>query len=66
MNNNLISRSELAKMLGVSVQTIKRREAAGLINPVRLSGRVIRFKSEDIEAYINSNLLRKDGDAGQN
>lgn len=65
MTNNLISRAELAKMLGVSVQTVKRREASGLLNPVRLSGRIVRFKTEDIQNYINSNLLRRDGENGQ-
>jgi len=62
MNNqtNLLSRKDVARYLGVSVMTVTRREAAGLLNPIRFGdGRVIRFRQEDIETLLEANALRR-------
>lgn len=45
----LLDRKTLAKRWGVSIETIKRREADGTINPVYLpGGRLVRYRLEDI------------------
>ena len=40
----LLTRRELAERWKVSIETLKRRERAGLLQPVRLDGRVLRIK----------------------
>ncbi len=45
----LISRAEIAKRWGVSVETIKRREREGLIHPLRFNSRLLRYKLSAIE-----------------
>ena len=44
----MLSRGELAKRWGVSKETIKRRERDGLIHPIRLSSRLLRYRLIDI------------------
>lgn len=46
--DQMLSRFELAKRWGVSKETIKRRERDGLIHPIRLSSRLIRYRLVDI------------------
>jgi hypothetical protein len=45
----LLSRQQLADRWGCSIETIKRRERAGIIRPVIL-GRLVRYREADIEA----------------
>ncbi len=62
MNNELeipnlpvttLSRKELAKRWSCSVETIKRKEKAGLISPLRLGKRFLRYRLSDIEQVEN-------------
>jgi hypothetical protein len=47
---SMISRAQLAKRWGVSKETIKRREAEGLLQPIRFNQRLLRYRLEDIIA----------------
>jgi hypothetical protein len=48
MEETLLTRSELARRWKVSVETLKRRERAKILRPVRLEGRVIRYRMSDV------------------
>ena len=48
MEETLVTRSELARRWKVSVETLKRRERAKILRPVRLEGRVIRYRLSDV------------------
>jgi len=48
MDETLLTRSELAKRWKVSIETLKRRERARILRPVRLDGRVIRYRMSDV------------------
>jgi hypothetical protein len=48
MDETLLTRSELAKRWKVSIETLKRRERAKVLRPVRLDGRVIRYRLRDV------------------
>jgi hypothetical protein len=48
MEETLLTRSELAKRWKVSIETLKRRERAKILRPVRLDGRVIRYRMSDV------------------
>ena len=49
----LIDRKKLASRWECSVPTIKRREKEGLLSPVHLMGRIVRYRLADIEAIEN-------------
>lgn len=44
----LLSRAELARRWRVSVETLKRRERARILRPIRLDGRLVRYRWSDI------------------
>jgi hypothetical protein len=46
----LIGRIDLATRWQCSVMTIKRREKDGLLKPVYLSNRIVRYRLQDIKA----------------
>jgi hypothetical protein len=48
MEDTLLTRSELARRWKVSIETLKRRERARILRPVRLDGRVIRYRLRDV------------------
>ena len=61
---NLLKRADVAQYLGVSIMTVKRREAAGLLNPIHVgNGRIIRFRKEDLDALLESNAVKRKGAA---
>ena len=49
----LLSKKEVAEMLGVSVQTVMRYKAAGKLPFVQLSPRTIKFKPEAVEYFVS-------------
>ena len=51
-NSALLSRQLVAKKLGVSSMTVKRYQNRGLLNPIYLSSRAIRYRPEDVENLI--------------
>lgn len=48
----LLSRLQVAVMLDVSTETIKRWERAGVLKSVRFNSRVLRYRREDVERMI--------------
>lgn len=48
----LLSRDQVAGLLAVSKMTIKRYEKRGMLNPVFLSARSIRYYSQDVQKLI--------------
>jgi predicted site-specific integrase-resolvase len=46
----MLSRKAVAERWQTSVETIKRRERAGLIKPLRFNSRLIRYRLADVEA----------------
>jgi hypothetical protein len=48
MDDKFLTRIELAKRWKVSIDTLKRRERAKILRPVRLDGRVIRYRLRDV------------------
>lgn len=49
----LIDRKHLANRWECSIPTLKRREADGMLKPVYLSTRLVRYRLSDIEAIEN-------------
>ena len=43
----LLKRSDLAIRWGCSIETVKRREKAGILKPIVL-GRLVRFRLDDV------------------
>ena len=48
MDDKLLTRLELARRWKVSIVNLKRRERARILRPVRLDGRVIRYRVSDV------------------
>ena len=48
MQDSLLTRRELADRWKVSIETIKRRERARVLRPLRLEGRIVRYRMSDI------------------
>jgi hypothetical protein len=48
MDDGLLTRLELARRWKVSIETLKRRERAKILRPVRLDGRIIRYRISDV------------------
>lgn len=49
MTESYLTRKELAERWKCSLTTIRRMEKRGTINPVRLTGRIVRFSIVNIE-----------------
>lgn len=59
MTNKLLTTSEAAKALGLSTAFLERDRWAGAKIPfVRLGRRAIRYRPEDINAFIESSVMR--------
>lgn len=51
-SQSLMSRQLVAQKLGVSPMTIKRYQNRGLLKPIYLSSRAIRYRPEDVQNLI--------------
>jgi predicted site-specific integrase-resolvase len=51
-DHRLLSRKNVAEMLSLSVSTVKRYQQNGLIKPIILNSRLIRYRYEEIVAFI--------------
>jgi hypothetical protein len=49
----LVSRREAADMLGINPRTVREYERRGLLSPIRLNCRVIRYRREELERLID-------------
>lgn len=59
----LMDRSEAATRLHVSVRTVRRYGAAGRLEDVRISPRVVLVTEESVEALVREGRGRKDAAA---
>jgi len=48
---DLLTKTDTAKLLHVSIKTLERWEKDGLLHPIRIS-RSVRYRRDDIEALI--------------
>jgi len=46
--DRLLTRRELADRWKVSVETLKRRERTRVLRPMRLDGRIVRYRMSDV------------------
>ena len=46
--DSLLTRRELANRWKVSVETLKRRERASILRPIRLDGRIVRYRMSGV------------------
>tara|TARA_R110002096_G_scaffold24760_41_gene78144 strand:+ start:4688 stop:4870 length:183 start_codon:yes stop_codon:yes gene_type:complete len=49
MNELYITRKQLAARWSCSIETIKRKERSGLLNPIKFGQRFVRYRLSDIE-----------------
>jgi hypothetical protein len=47
--DTLLTRRELAQRWKVSIETIKRRERLNILRPMRLDGRIVRYRMNDVQ-----------------
>jgi excisionase family DNA binding protein len=52
MTEKLLSREEVAELFGLTISTIRRWERAGKLHPLRLGPITVRFRPEDVEAFL--------------
>lgn len=50
--SSMVSRSEVAQILGCSKRTVIRREAEGQLRPFRFGARMVRYQINEVEALI--------------
>jgi hypothetical protein len=50
----LLSRKQVANRWSVSLETVKRRQAAGLLNPLYFSARQVRYRLSDVVSVEES------------
>ena len=50
ISDRMLSRKAVAERWQVSTETVKRRERAGLIKPIRFNQRLLRYRLSDIAA----------------
>jgi predicted DNA-binding transcriptional regulator AlpA len=56
MNSQLLSTPQAAKFLNVSIAFLERDRWAGARVPfVKIGSRAVRYRLDDLEAYINNN-----------
>ena len=48
-NEQLLSRKAVAARWQSCVETVKRREKAGLLNPIRFNQRMLRYRLSEVE-----------------
>ena len=46
--DSLLTRSELARRWKVSIETLERRERTKVLRPMRLDGRIVRYRMSDV------------------
>lgn len=53
-NKSLLTRAEVAGILGISKHTVWNLERRGLLKPIRLSQRTLRYKAEEVENALSN------------
>jgi predicted site-specific integrase-resolvase len=57
---SLLTRKQVAELLGVCTESVKRRERAGLLSAIRLGCRITRYRRADVEKLISRSEYRSD------
>lgn len=47
----LVDRAHIQRRWSVSVDTVRRRERAGILTPIRLGTNIVRYDLAEVEAY---------------
>ncbi len=45
----LLSRNEVCRIIGISPSTVKRYGRAGLLNPIKIGTKLVRYDLEDVQ-----------------
>jgi excisionase family DNA binding protein len=61
VEQELLSRAEVARMMGVGEGTVSRWEKGGLISRIKF-GNILRFRKDDIQAFIDANYVDRKED----
>lgn len=56
ITNELLTRRDVANLFQCSLMTVIRLQNAGKLPPVRIGAGSVRYRREDVQAYINSCL----------
>lgn len=56
MGTELLKKDQVARYCGVSARTVERWMACGCLAVVRFNSRHIRFRQEDVAAFIRKHL----------
>ncbi len=65
MTEPLLTAREVAEMLAVSPETVLRRWRAGELPGFRLAPNVLRFRADDIEAWLQGRRVNGPGAGGE-
>lgn len=52
MKSELLTKNDIAEMLKVTTRTISRYVSSGILTPIRISEKVVRFRSEEVDRLI--------------
>ncbi len=55
--SRLMSRREVASMLGVHTETIKRYQRRGILPAIILNSRLVRYERADVEKFLQSSKI---------
>ncbi|MCU7839178.1 MAG: helix-turn-helix domain-containing protein [Candidatus Thiodiazotropha sp. (ex Troendleina suluensis)] len=67
MVNQLLNTTEAARLLGVSKAFLERDRWAGARVPfIKVGMRAVRYRLDDLNTYINSNVRKSTSDTGEN
>ena len=65
VEQNLLTTKQAAVMLGVSESFLERDRWAGAKIPfVKLGNRAVRYRGEDVQAYVSQRIRRSTSDPG--
>jgi excisionase family DNA binding protein len=65
MNQHLLTTQEAASILGVSKAFLERDRWAGARIPfIKLGARAVRYRIDDLESYVHSQVRRSTSDQG--
>lgn len=59
----LFSRKEVADLLNVSTRTVARWELTGVLKPIRLSRRAVRYSPQEIQRFVADGQTQSKGAA---
>jgi excisionase family DNA binding protein len=66
MSKALLNTAEAAQLLGVSKAFLERDRWAGARIPfVKIGARAVRYRADDLNAYINAQIRQSTSDSGE-